>query len=231
MGEHFSKRRRHQGLSRRLPGARVETGMEIASPARCTKPVIAANKGYCFGVGFEVSLACDFRICTEKSLYALPEQKLGQIPGSGGSAPLQKMGGYRSHQGSRHASTRIPGLQAYRAGASRSSACPKRNWSSTDHLLCECAPSCLTRRSLLLKKLLNDTEDAPLSIAIELEAHSQPVAQLGRLPGGREGVSREAESGNSRAVESILFQERMLGSGTSSTLSRPRSLAKANPCG
>ena len=49
--------------------------MRIAAPARCAKPVIAANRGYCFGVGFELSLACDFRIVSETCFYALPEQR------------------------------------------------------------------------------------------------------------------------------------------------------------
>ena len=30
-------------------------------PEKLRKPVIAAIKGYCFGVGFEFALACDFR--------------------------------------------------------------------------------------------------------------------------------------------------------------------------
>lgn len=48
------------------------------------RPRCQANRSYCFGVGFEISLACDFRIVSETCFYALPEQKLGQIPGSGG---------------------------------------------------------------------------------------------------------------------------------------------------
>jgi hypothetical protein len=32
------------------------------------------------GVGFELSLACDFRLASETCLYALPEQRLAQIP-------------------------------------------------------------------------------------------------------------------------------------------------------
>ena len=81
----------------------------IAAPARCTKPVIAANRGYCFGVGFEISLACDFRIVSETCFYALPEQKLGQIPGSGGSARLQKIVGITRTKDIVMRSSRIPG--------------------------------------------------------------------------------------------------------------------------
>ena len=78
----------------RLPLNVIEmTQRDQLRPARCQKPVIAANRGYCFGVGFEISLACDFRIASDTCLYALPEQRLGQIPGSGGSARLQKIVG------------------------------------------------------------------------------------------------------------------------------------------
>src|SRR4029077_8825906 len=54
-------------------------------------PVIAAVRGYCFGVGFELSLACDFRIASETAEFALPEMRIGMIPGSGGSARLLHM--------------------------------------------------------------------------------------------------------------------------------------------
>ena len=88
----------------------------IAAPARCSKPVIAANRGYAFGVGFEISLACDFRIVSETCFYALPEQKLGQIPGSGGSARLQKIVGVTRTKDIVMRSKRIPGKQALRLG-------------------------------------------------------------------------------------------------------------------
>ena len=84
----------------------------IAAPARCAKPVIAANRGYCFGVGFEISLACDFRIASETCFYALPEQKLGQIPGSGGSARLAEDRRHHPHQGHRDALQAHSGKQA-----------------------------------------------------------------------------------------------------------------------
>ena len=78
--------------------------------------MIVANRGYCFGVGFELSLACDFRIASETTQYALPEQKLGQIPGSGGSARLQKMIGITRTKDIVMRSKRIPGQAGARVG-------------------------------------------------------------------------------------------------------------------
>src|SRR5581483_8358346 len=91
VGEHFSSGGNIKGFMQASPEHVSRLAWNVAAPARCSKPVIAANRGYCFGVGFEISLACDFRLASETCLYALPEQRLGQIPGSGGSARLQKI--------------------------------------------------------------------------------------------------------------------------------------------
>src|SRR5581483_4678394 len=93
VGEHFSSGGNIKGFMEATPEHVSKLAWNIAAPARCSKPVIVANRGFCFGVGFEISLACDFRIASETVQYALPEQRLGQIPGSGGSARLQKIVG------------------------------------------------------------------------------------------------------------------------------------------
>src|ERR1700741_927084 len=90
-GKHFSSGGNIAGFLAASPEHVSKLAWNIAAPARCSKPVIAANRGFCFGVGFELSLACDFRIATDTTFYALPEHKLGQIPGSGGSARLHQM--------------------------------------------------------------------------------------------------------------------------------------------
>jgi 2-oxoglutaroyl-CoA hydrolase len=79
-GEHFSSGGNIKGFMEATPENVSKLAWNIAAPARCAKPVIAANRGFCFGVGFELSLACDFRIASETCFYALPEQRLGQIP-------------------------------------------------------------------------------------------------------------------------------------------------------
>jgi 2-oxoglutaroyl-CoA hydrolase len=184
-GEHFSSGGDIRGFLEAAPEHVSKLAWNIAAPARCSKPVIAANRGFCFGVGFEISLACDFRIATNTTFYALPEQKLGQIPGSGGSARLQKMVGITRTKDIVMRSRRIPGQQAYDWGVATECVPDAELEQATDRLVDELrAFSPIAQRTA--KKLLNDTEDSPLSIAIELEGHC--YSRLRSSNDFREGV-------------------------------------------
>jgi 2-oxoglutaroyl-CoA hydrolase len=65
----------------------------VAAPERFPGMVIAAVDGYCFGVGLELALACDFRIATTRAVFGQPEIRLGMIPGSGGSQRMMRLAG------------------------------------------------------------------------------------------------------------------------------------------
>ena len=49
------------------------------------KPVVAAISGVSMGGGFELALGCHFRIARPDTKIALPEVKLGLLPGAGGT--------------------------------------------------------------------------------------------------------------------------------------------------
>lgn len=54
-------------------------------------PVIGAINGYALGGGVELSLACDYRIASEKARFGSPEITLGTIAGWGGVQGLSKV--------------------------------------------------------------------------------------------------------------------------------------------
>ena len=70
----------------------VRRGHRIFERLECAKqPVICAIQGFAYGGGLELALACDIRIVTDSARFAMPEVKLGTIPGWGGTDRLPKL--------------------------------------------------------------------------------------------------------------------------------------------
>ncbi len=67
----------------------LRTAITVVESA--TKPVIAAIGGICMGGGLEMALGCHFRVVAPKTQIALPEVKLGLLPGAGGTQRLPRL--------------------------------------------------------------------------------------------------------------------------------------------
>jgi len=63
----------------------------IAAIEGSHKPVVAAIAGACMGGGLELALGCHFRIAVTDAQIALPEVKLGLLPGAGGTQRLPRL--------------------------------------------------------------------------------------------------------------------------------------------
>ncbi len=56
----------------------------------CSKPIVAAVHGVCMGGGLELALGCHYRVAASGTQVALPEVKIGLIPGAGGTQRLPR---------------------------------------------------------------------------------------------------------------------------------------------
>jgi 2-oxoglutaroyl-CoA hydrolase len=140
----------------------------VAAPERCPKPVVARIEGHCLGVGLELALACDFRVCSEDAQLGLPEVGLGMIPGSGGTQRLARLVGLGRAKDVVMRRRRISAVDALAWGLCSDVVPAAELDAAVDRVLADLAelpPLALA----MAKRVLNHVYDGPLHVGLELE--------------------------------------------------------------
>jgi 2-oxoglutaroyl-CoA hydrolase len=167
-GEAFSAGGDVAGFLEADPETLSRLAWNVAAPERCPKPVIAKLRGYAFGVGLELALACDFRIAAEDVELALPEVRLGMIPGSGGTQRLARLIGLGRAKDVIMRGRRISAEEALGLGLVTEVVPAEELDVAVDRLVEEL--SALSPLALATaKRVLNHAYDVPLSVGLELE--------------------------------------------------------------
>ena len=80
------------------------------------KPVIAAVNGFAMGGGFEIALACDIIVASDKATFALPEPRVGLAAGAGGMQRLSRMIPLKKAMGMMLTGRHVPAKEGYELG-------------------------------------------------------------------------------------------------------------------
>lgn len=80
------------------------------------KPIIMAAQGIVLGGGVEMAVSCDFRFCTPRAEWGVPEIHLGALAGSGGTSRLTRLIGPHWAKWMAMAGQRITAEQALHIG-------------------------------------------------------------------------------------------------------------------
>src|SRR5579863_10155348 len=95
-GDEFARRAKTDGKEAAMR-AFVDQTKQLSLVFRrletCGKPLAAAINGVCMGGGFELALACHYRIVadSDKARVGLPEIKVGLFPGGGGTQRIARL--------------------------------------------------------------------------------------------------------------------------------------------
>lgn len=139
------------------------------------KPLVAAVNGYAYGAGCELALMCDLIVAGPGSRFALPEIKVGIMPGAGGSQRLVRAVG--KHRAMRLLLTgeAIDGPTAERWGL-------VSQLSETDEAVLDMAlqlAATIAERPPLAASMIKETllagADLPLDAALALERKSNQL--------------------------------------------------------
>lgn len=153
--------------AQQLLGGSAGAGSLIAN-LNTDKPMIAAVNGYALGGGMELALACDIRICTENAQFALPEVKVGSMPGAGGSVRLPRYVGRSDAMLMLLTGARTSAAEALRIGLV-SKVVPADQLLAEARAIAQAIAANAPLSVRAVKRMVRQGEDMPLSHAIDVE--------------------------------------------------------------
>ncbi len=134
------------------------------------KPLIAAVDGFALGGGFEVALACDMIIATDRSSFGLPEPLVGAVALGGGLHRLARQIGLKQAMGMVLTAERVPADEGFRLGFVNQVVAPGELDAAVDEV-CErilrCAPLSIAASKEAIHKGLGETDLAAAMAAQE----------------------------------------------------------------
>ncbi|MFF0794941.1 enoyl-CoA hydratase/isomerase family protein [Streptomyces spiralis] len=155
----------------------MRAGQEvIRSIEQCPVPVIAAVNGLALGGGFELVLACSFAVASTRAAFALPEARLGLIPGYGGTQRLARVVGPAVARHAMLTGHRFDAERAYHLGIT---VLPPAEPSDLIPTALELAGEVAGRGPLACRSILNAVDvglDSTLDIGLALETRLAAMA-------------------------------------------------------
>ena len=112
-GEHFSSGGNIGGFLEASPEHVSKLAWNVAAPARCSKPVIAAVNGPALGAGFGLVMASDIWVASETAVFSMPEINVGL---AGGVSFLQRIFGQSRARRMFFTGYQITAQEMYRLG-------------------------------------------------------------------------------------------------------------------
>ena len=135
------------------------------------KPVIAAVNGLALGGGFEIVLACDIVVASEKASFGLPEPRVGLAALAGGLHRLPRQIGMKPAMGMLLTGRRVEAREALSLGIVNEVVAPgelmsaARRWAAA---ICECSPvSVRTTKRVALEGLAHASLEQAMNARYE----------------------------------------------------------------
>lgn len=154
----------------------------LRDPARVT---IAAVQGHAIGAGFQLALACDFRVLAEDAKFTMAETSLGLVPDLGGTLPLVNLVGYSRAAEMCLTGRRVEAAEALRVGLANSVVPAEGLDAAVDDLVAQLLrplPGAVRETLALMASAANGASEQEQLLA-ERTAQLRRLAELAALAG------------------------------------------------